>query len=61
MNNNCVFCHEDSDGYVYALEKNGHAYIHGNKLMLSAKGWSAAVDIKYCPICGRGLKHVTGR
>lgn len=53
----CYYCHEDSDGFVYALEKNGHAVIHGNKLMLAAKGWRGEVDIKYCPMRGRRLER----
>lgn len=55
----CEYCHEDSDGYVMPIEKNGHAFIcfsmNGWELSLRAKGWHGSAKIKYCPICGRDL------
>ena len=57
----CEYCHEDSDGYVTPIEKNGHASIRfgmdGWELSLHAKGWHGSAKIKYCPICGRRLTH----
>ena len=57
----CEYCHEDSDGYVRPLEKNCHAFvrygINGWEISLKAKGWSGSAKIKYCPMCGRELKH----
>lgn len=54
----CEFCHEDSNGYVYPIEKNSHAVIYGSVLYLKARGWSGKVQIKYCPMCGRRLTDV---
>lgn len=55
----CEYCHEDSEGYVRPLEKNGHAFIRfgmdGWELSLQAKGWHGSAKIRYCPICGRRL------
>ena len=57
----CEYCHEDSDGYVTPIEKNGHASsrfgMDGWELSLHAKGWHGSAKIKYCPICGRRLTH----
>ena len=57
----CEYCHEDSDGYVRPLERNCHAFvrygINGWEISLKAKGWSGSAKIKYCPMCGRELKH----
>ena len=58
----CEYCHEDSDGYVLSIEKNGHAYIQNGKLALRANGWWGECGIEYCPMCGRKLrgdKHET--
>ena len=58
----CEYCHEDSDGYVLSVEKNGHAYIQNGKLALRANGWWGECAINYCPMCGRKLrgdKHET--
>ena len=58
---NCPYCHEDSDGFVFPIEKNGHACIwhdiDGWAISLKAKGWRGSCHIKFCPMCGRGLKH----
>lgn len=55
----CIYCHEDSDGYVTPIEKNCHAFIRfgmdGWELSLKAKGWHGSAKIKYCPMCGRRL------
>lgn len=53
----CDYCHEDSDGYVRPIEKNGHAVIFGSVLYLKAEGWRGEVEIKYCPMCGRRLER----
>ena len=57
----CSYCHEDSDGSVKPIEKNGHAFVqigmNGWELSLKAKGWHNEVKINYCPMCGRSLKH----
>lgn len=53
----CEYCHKDSDGYVFPLDKNGHAYISQGKLCLKANGWHGEAKINYCPICGRRLLH----
>ena len=61
MQASCVYCQEDSDGYVKPIEKNSHAFIRfgmfGWKLDLSAKGWHGSAKIKYCPMCGRRLNE----
>lgn len=55
----CIYCHEDSDGYVKPIEKNGHAFVrfgmNGWVLELKAKGWHEETKIQYCPMCGRKL------
>ena len=55
----CIYCHEDSDGYVKPIEKNCHASIrfgmNGWEISLSAKGWNGSAKIRYCPMCGRDL------
>ena len=55
----CEYCHEDFDGYVKSIEKNGHAFVRfgmdGWELSLNAKGWHSSALIKYCPMCGREL------
>ena len=57
--NQCAYCHEDADGYVKPLEKNGHAFISfgmlGAHISVNAKGWKNDITINYCPICGRQL------
>ena len=57
----CIYCHEDSDGYVKPIEKNCHAFIrfgmNGWEISLSAKGWNGSVKIMYCPMCGRRLNE----
>jgi hypothetical protein len=52
---NCEYCHTYRDGYVFPLEKNCHAFIDRDKIVLKAKGWRGEAKIKYCPICGRRL------
>lgn len=58
---NCPYCHEDSDGFVFPIEKNGHACVlhdvDGWVISLKAKGWRGSCHIKFCPMCGRRLKH----
>ena len=60
-NTDCIYCHEDSDGYVKPIEKNCHAFISfgmdGWELSLKANGWHGSTKIKYCPMCGRRLKR----
>ena len=55
----CVYCHEDSDGYVKPIEKNCHAFIrfgmNGWELSMKANGWHGSAKIRYCPMCGRDL------
>ena len=51
----CEYCHTDRDGYVFPLEKNSHAFIDRDKIVLKANGWRGEAKIKYCPICGRRL------
>ena len=57
--NACPYCHEDSDGYVCPIERNGHAFVRkgmdGWCIELKARGWHKSVLIKYCPMCGRDL------
>ena len=59
-NADCIYCHEDSDGYVKPIEKNCHAFIrfgmNGWELDLKANGWHGSAKIRYCPMCGRKLK-----
>lgn len=52
---NCEFCHTDRDGYIFPLEKNSHAFIDRDKIVLKANGWRGEAKIKFCPICGRRL------
>lgn len=52
---NCEYCHTDRDGYVFPLEKNSHAFIDRDKIVLKANGWRGEAKIKYCPMCGRRL------
>lgn len=56
---NCPYCHEDSDGFVFPIEKNGHAYVwhdvDGWAISLRANGWHGSAKIRYCPMCGRDL------
>lgn len=58
---NCDYCHEDVDGYVKPIEKNGHAFVrfgmNGWELELKAKGWHGEAKIQHCPMCGRKLKN----
>ena len=60
-NADCIYCHENSDGYVKPIEKNCHAFIRfgmdGWEISLSAKGWNGSAKIMYCPMCGRKLKN----
>lgn len=55
----CEYCHEDVDGFVTPLEKNGHAFVRfgmdGWELDLTANGWHGSAKIRYCPMCGRDL------
>ena len=57
----CEYCHEDSDGYVFPLEKSGHAHIRfgmdGWTLSVKYGTWRKNIRINYCPMCGRRLKH----
>lgn len=53
----CDYCHEDIDGWVKPIEKNCHASIHLDNLILSAKGWNGKAKINFCPMCGRSLRH----
>lgn len=52
---NCEYCHTDRDGYIFPLDKNSHAFIDRDKIVLKANGWRGKAKIKYCPICGRRL------
>ena len=58
---NCEYCHEDRDGYVMPLEKNGHAFITyspidgGFVLSIKYGSWRKNVPVKFCPVCGRRL------
>jgi hypothetical protein len=58
---NCPYCHEDSDGFVFPIEKNGHAFVRfgmdGWELSLKADGWHGSAKIRYCPMCGRRLER----
>lgn len=57
----CKFCHEDSDGYVFPLEKNGHVVVRlgmdGWTLGVKYGTWRKNIRINYCPMCGRRLKN----
>ena len=56
----CKYCHEDKDGYILGLDKNGHVWINKpnlrNELVVRYYGNRMAIPIQYCPICGRKLK-----
>ena len=56
---NCEYCHTDRDGYVFPLEKNSHAFIDRDRIVLKANGWRGEAKIKYCHICGRRLADGT--
>lgn len=57
----CKYCHEDTDGYVNAIDKNAHAYVcynfisHNQELHIRLGGMSRDIPINYCPMCGRRL------
>lgn len=61
----CEFCHEDKDGYVACLGRDGTGSAHiaqshptngGWKLCVSSgKRVRMTVKINFCPICGREL------
>jgi hypothetical protein len=61
----CGYCHEDFDGYVLMLprEGTGNAYIHcstfdGYTLNFSGKYHTKAkIKIHFCPMCGRKLRE----
>ena len=57
---NCKYCMENSDGYIRALDNNGHAHIflsHTPKkhkvLHIRYCGKTLEIPINFCPICGR--------
>ena len=66
----CEFCHEDRDGYVTHLDREGIGSAHitqshpingGWKLCVSSgKQVRMTVKIKFCPICGRRLEGYNG-
>lgn len=53
----CEYCHGDLDDYTKPLAKNAHAYIDAvtHKLVFSFGRETRECEIKYCPMCGRGL------
>jgi hypothetical protein len=56
----CEYCHEDLEGYVKPLEKNGNAYldtrcINAPKLIVGFGRAIRVCNIKFCPMCGRRL------
>ena len=55
---NCDYCTEDRDGYVRAMSKRGHVYVHdGLDPILRVRWYGKDMDVKirYCPMCGRKL------
>ena len=52
----CEYCHEDLDGYVKPIEKNGHAYIGADTIIISLGRRICVCQVNYCPMCGRRLK-----
>lgn len=60
-----LYCHEDSDGYVLMLPREGigNAYIHRSKfdgctINFSGKyNTKAKIKINFCPMCGRKLRE----
>ena len=65
----CTYCHEDFDGYVQMLPREGagNAYIHrstfgGWTINFSGKYKSIAkIKICFCPMCGRKLRKEDGK
>ena len=55
----CEYCKEDFDGYVRALDKNGHVCIfdkvYEKILDIDWYGHNMKIPINYCPKCGRKL------
>lgn len=54
----CDYCTEDRDGYVRAMSKRGHVYVHDSPdpiLRIRWYGKDMDVKIRYCPMCGRKL------
>lgn len=55
----CEYCKEDFDGYVRALDKNGHVCIfdkpHEKILYINWYGHRMQLLINYCPMCGRKI------
>ena len=61
-NTDCDYCHEDVDGYVKPIEKNGHAVVRCSPIdgwILSVRygSWRKDVPIRFCPMCGRRLER----
>lgn len=58
----CRYCHEDNDGYVQSIDKNGHVYITFgdsgmNRLIMRFGKERRETHILYCPMCGRKLEE----
>ena len=53
----CEYCHEDLDGYVKPIEKNAHAYVAADSLVVSFARQVRVCKINYCPMCGRRLNN----
>lgn len=61
----CPYCTEDSEGYVAALDKNGHVHIFrssmlDNRHVLDVRYYGRVweIAINFCPICGRKFEEV---
>lgn len=62
----CEFCHEDKDGCVTCLDREGTGSAHITQSHPTNGGWKLCVSsgkqarmtvkIKFCPICGRRLE-----
>lgn len=59
----CEFCHEDRDGYITHLDREGTGHAHivwsdGSWKLCVSSGKEArmTIKIKFCPICGRRLE-----
>ena len=54
----CPFCHEDRDGYVVSIDKNGHVYYrYPDKLIFKFGMERRECTINFCPKCGRDLRR----
>ena len=56
----CKYC-EGNTKFIFKYENNGDGlYINANEKLIYAGGTIEAIDINFCPMCGRDLRKPTG-